>query len=82
MGGYLRSHPQPLAKEERVVSLPVHPSSPHIVLGCGQTLCPFGDLSIVAKAMCQVGLSKPQCLQPCFRALASPTFHQPSLLAE
>lgn len=30
--------------------------------------------------MHQVGLRKAQCLQPCLRALASPTFHQSYLL--
>lgn len=41
---------------------------------------PFGDLTIAAKAMHPVGLRKPQCLQPCLRATASPIFHHPPCL--
>ena len=87
-GGFTQvATPQPLAEEE-ASSLPLPPGIvPCFVLGCGKTLPPgtyssplFGDVTIVAKAMYQVGLRKAQCLQPCLRALASPTFHQPSLL--
>lgn len=87
-GGFTQgTTPQPLTEEE-ASSLPLPPGIvSRFVLGCGKTLPPetyssppFGDVTIVAKAVHQVGLRKAQCLQPCLRALASPTFHQPSLL--